>query len=504
MAAVIRNLPSRQDVEKALATKSLAHFTRKGWNEIDPSAYVHGRHIDVVAEALEAVTRGEIRRLCINVPPRHMKSILTSVAWPAWTWAQPFTGRKAGGIKGETPLAGPHIRFLTTSYAQNLSVRDAVKARRLIVSPWYRKHWGNAFKLTTDQNQKTRYENNRGGYRIAGSVDGMITGEGGDIVSVDDPHNVREAESEAVRESTLRWWDEAMQSRLNDANIGAFVIIQQRVHERDLTGHVVERDGYHHVCLPARYESDHPHVSALDWRTKPGELLWKERMGDEALSSLERALGPYAAAGQLQQRPAPREGGFFEVDNIEIVDVAPAGGKNVRAWDLAASIKSQTRADPDYTAGALIRRIGDIWYIVDMVRFRANADRVRKRIKFIARQDGNRTMIRLPQDPGQAGKDQATQIVGMLAGYNAKARVVSGDKGVRAEPLAAQIGAGNVRLVRGPWNDELLDEMRMFPAGSHDDQIDALADAFNATVTHNIPGVKADGETRTRPGADVS
>ena len=192
-------VPTLKQVRLELAERSLSDFIRLYWRCIDPSAYCHNWHIDQICEHLQAVSAGKIRRLLITIPPRHMKSISVAVAWPAWTWVQ-----KPG------PLQGPQSRFLFASYAHSLSIRDSVRCRRLIESPLYQMAWRKRFRLTSDQNTKVRFENDAGGHRLATSVDGALTGEGGDIIVVDDPHNVREAESEAVREASLAWWNEAL------------------------------------------------------------------------------------------------------------------------------------------------------------------------------------------------------------------------------------------------------------------------------------------------------
>ena len=309
-------------LNKELATRSLSEFLRLMWSTIEPGIYKHNWHIDAICEHLEAVSRGEIRRLIINIPPRHCKSTLVSVMWPAWTWTK-----------------RPSVRYMASSYAQNLSMRDSIHCRRIIQSPEYQRWWGDQFALVGDQNTKTRFENDKGGYRIATSVDGQLTGEGGDIILVDDAHNVREKESDVVRQSVLDWWDEAMSTRLNDPVTGAYVIIMQRVHHQDLVGHLLEKGGWEHLCLPARYETDHPSRSVHDMRTVDGELLWKNRFPEKTISELEQNLGTYGAAGQLQQRPAPRDGGMFRRGWWTTVDAVPAGGRTVRAWDLAGTRK---------------------------------------------------------------------------------------------------------------------------------------------------------------------
>ena len=469
----------------ALAEASLWDFTRQMWRWIDPAPFRDNWHIGCICEHLEAVTRGSIQRLIIMEPPRHSKSTICAVIWPAWTWAQPDHG----------PLAGPHVKFLSASYAHGLSTRDAVKCRRLIESNLYQGRWGERFRLTSDQNTKTRFENDTGGYRLATSVGGSLTGEGGDVLLVDDPINTIDAHSETIRQATLDWWDESMSTRLNDPSTGAVVMIMQRVHHQDLAGHLLDRGDWEHLCLPARYESDHPYVSAHDQRTRDGELLWPERFPEHAVQQLERDLGSFGAAGQLQQRPAPRSGGMFARGWWGIVEAAPAGGQTVRGWDLAGTNEAAgQRSRAAWTAGCRMKRVAGIYYIEDMVRFRGSPGEVERRIKNIAAQDGRDVLIDLPQDPGQAGKAQVRYLVRQLTGYNARSSPESGAKEVRAEALSAQAEAGNVKLVRGPWNTTFIDEAAFFPNSDHSDQIDAGSRAF-----HRLTGRRQ----RTGMGAPV-
>src|SRR3984893_3825149 len=197
----------RDEIDAELASRSLGEFVRQAWPVVEPStAFVPGWHIDAIIEHLEAVTRGQIRNLLINVPPRHMKSLLVSVFWPAWEW-----------------IAHPERRWLYSSYAASLSIRDSVQCRRLIESPWYRSRWGHIFSLTGDQNAKMRFDNNRSGYRLSTSVGGSVTGEGGDRIVCDDPHKVDEVHSDTVRKAATEWWDVAMSTRANDRKSSALV-----------------------------------------------------------------------------------------------------------------------------------------------------------------------------------------------------------------------------------------------------------------------------------------
>lgn len=468
-------LPPPELIDYALAEKSLEDFIELGWRYIDPADYIGNWHIGAIAEHLEAVANGDCRHLIIMMPPRHMKSLSVSVAFPAWVWAQ----------KKRSALTGPGVGFLSTSYAQGLSVRDNLKCRRLIDSPWYQRGWGDRFALTSDQNTKIRFDNNRGGYRLASSVDGTATGDGGDIIIIDDAISAKEALSPTVRASANEWFDGTMSTRLNDPKTGAYIIVMQRLHEGDLVGHVLEQmkqeggEEWTVLCLPARYDREHPFVYKKDPRKKAGELLWPARMGEKEVRALEVKLGQYGTAGQLQQRPAPRSGGMFERANFEIVPAAPANLEMVRAWDLAATVP-KAGEDPDWTAGVKMGKCRDgFFWILDVVRFQGSAAKVETTIKNTASQDQRRCRIRLPQDPGQAGKSQAKSLVRMLAGYAVRAERPTGTKEARATPLSAQVEAGNVKLVRGDWNEAFLQEIELFPFARHDDQVDGAADAFN-------------------------
>src|ERR1017187_4132434 len=199
------------EIEAELAARSLREFVRQAWPIVEPSTpFVPGWHIDAIIDHLGAVSYGHIRNLLINVPPRHMKSLLVSVLWPAWEWTR-----------------SPARRWLFSSYAATLSIRDSVKCRRLLESPWYKARWGHVFMLTGDQNAKMRFDNNRSGYRLSTSVGGAVTGEGGDRIVCDDPHNVADVTSDAIRKSAIDWWDIAMSTRVNDPKTSAMVIVMR-------------------------------------------------------------------------------------------------------------------------------------------------------------------------------------------------------------------------------------------------------------------------------------
>ena len=447
--------------------RSLKEFTKSSWPTIEPGReFFDNWHIDAISEHLQAVVEGDIKRLIINIPPRHMKSISVAVALPAWTWT-----------------IQPQKRFLFASYASSLSVRDSVKCRRLIDSPWYKDHFGETFSLTGDQNQKQRFENDKTGQRIATSVDGALTGEGGDIIVIDDPHNVREAESSAVREGVLEWWDQAMQSRLNDPKTGAFIIIMQRVHENDLTGHILanEHDDWDHLCLPARYEIGHPtptqtSLGFTDPRTAEGELLWPKRIDDITLTKLERSLGTYASAGQLQQRPMPKGGGILRAEwwvPWESNDL-PEIEYVIQSWDTAFSTKEKSSYSARTTWG-VFRQHGQMNAIViDMWYDRVTYPELRK-IAQEAYYDFEPDAVMIEKKASGQSLLQDLRIAGIPVIEYMPDR----DKEARAHASSALLEDGRIYFPSDKkWAKNLIDICAAFPAGDNDDIVDTCTQAW--------------------------
>ena len=447
-------------VERELCSRSLAQFARRAWPVLEPATDLKwGWALDAICEHLEAVTHGHITRLLMNVPPGSMKSLLTGVIWPAWEWG---------------PIGMQSMRYIGTAHKQDLAVRDSLKCRRLIQSEWYQRLW--AVTLTGDQNAKTKFENSETGFREAMAFTSM-TGARGDRIILDDPLSVDNAASDADLLSAETTFTESLPTRVNNEQ-SAIVVIMQRLHQRDTSGIILDRQlGYTHLCIPMRFESDRRCITSIGWqdpRTKDGELMFPERFGEKQVSELERTLGSYAAAGQLQQRPAPREGGMFKRAWFREVEAIPAGTEFMRGWDLAS-----TEGAGDYTVGVKIGRTPEGRFVIaDVTRDRLSPAGVERLLVNTASQDGRDCRISIPQDPGQAGKQQAAYLVGKLAGYSIKATPETGAKEKRAEPLAAQAEAGNVDILKAPWNAAFYDEATIFPNGRKD-QIDAASRAFN-------------------------
>jgi len=461
---------SRSSLEASICTDSLADFSQMGWHNVEARKLQWNWHHDAICEHLQAITRGEIRYLIINVPPRHTKSLLCNVIWPAWNW-----------------LHNPWHSYIFASYRTDLSERDNAKSKRLLESPWFEERFEP--RVDPERNKVTRWGIVGGGERIIASVGGRSsTGDGGDAIVIDDAISADGAKNPNVLKATIDWFEDTMKTRFNDPKVGVFLIIQQRLHEYDLTGHILAHEtGFDHLCLPARYEPDHPHpirssLGFKDPRTKAGELLWKGRFDSEELNKIAKE-GTMTEAGQLQQRPAPKGGLLFKRSSFKMLKAAPICRIWVRGWDLAASIE-ETAA---YTASVRVGIDLEGRVIVDDVtRDRlepAPRDRLIRQTAMQDAQEHPAILGSLPQDPGQAGVQQKLYFLSKVVnGYTYKCTPESGDKEVRAQPVAAQVDAGNVYLVEGDWNKAFLDELTVFPNGKFKDQVDAFARAYNETT----------------------
>lgn len=287
-----------------LAEGSLIEFTKQAWSIIEPGVeFKDNWHLHAICDHLEAVSCGDIENLLINIPPGCMKSILVSVAWPAWEWVQ-----------------HPELRVLGASYGADLAIRDAQKCRDIVMSPWYQERWPQV-QVRKGSDQKTKYELTSGGWRMATSVGGRATGEHPDRKIVDDPTSAAQADSDAERETANLWFDRTLSTR-GESRGARTVVIMQRLHESDLTGHIVASNyGYEHLCLPMEYEPARSMVpTSIGWsdpRSAEGSLLWPEMFPTESVRKLKALLGSYGSAGQLQQRPAPEGGGILRVKHFQ-------------------------------------------------------------------------------------------------------------------------------------------------------------------------------------------
>ena len=452
------------------AERSFLAYVVQAWPILEPSRTFLGNwHIDLIVEHLETVTAGQPTRLLINVPPRHMKSLLVSVLWPTWEW-----------------IAHPSRRWIFSSHSEALALKHSLDRRTLLQSEWYQRRWGKRVQLAADQNVKGEFCNTARGAMIATSIGGSITGKGGDRIVIDDPHQPTQIDSDVQREGVLEYFRRTLSTRLDDKQRGAMVVVMQRLHERDLSAYC--RDlGYVDVCLPAEAETRtairFPRSDRVRVR-EAGDLLWPERDSRRVLDEQRLLLGAADFAAQYQQQPTPVSGGLFKREwfATAFVDAVPVDARRARGWDTAG-----TEGAGDWTCGVKIAEKDGLFYVEDVQRQQLGPNGVDALIRATAELDGQQCAQREEKEGGSAGGAVIAARAKTLAGFDYAGVDISGSKVTRCKPFRAQCEAGNVRIVRGPWNAEYLDELCGFPTAKHDDQVDASSCAFNAVLLEEAP-----------------
>jgi predicted phage terminase large subunit-like protein len=485
-----------EDLDRAEYEQSLYEFMKAAWRCIDASPWKDSWAVDAICEHLQAVVDGQIKNLIINCPPRIGKSSVTSVAFPAWTWAQPINSH----------TSGPGVQFLYASYADKLSLRDSVKCRRLIESAWYQKFWKNRFELVGDNNTKSRFSNDQGGERLITSIGSGVTGEGGNIICIDDPNAANEMLSEATTEATLDWWKTTLPTRRNDLDKSAIVLIQQRLAENDLTGHILEHesDGWTHLCLPGRYEPERSFVTTIGWRdprTEPGELLWPERFSEAALKRLEVTMGPWTFAGQIQQRPEPKGGGIIRREWWQLWDRETFPPMDFVLMTLDTAYTTLTQNDPSATvvwgmfsgdsvaqANRMIDAEGRPIYIdrtygegvpkvMTMGSWVARLE-LHELVEKVAKTAKDLKVDVLMIENKASGISVAQEIRRLYANEKFSVRLFdpkSQDKMARLYSVQHLFAEGLVYAPDRKWAEEVMKQCAMFPKSTHDDLVDCVS-----------------------------
>jgi hypothetical protein len=467
------SIAARRDaIEAEICKRILKQFLVKVWPIIEPEhPFVDNWHIDLICEDLEALERGDWDREIFNIPPGTLKSILIDVVFPAWVWAR--DARKS---------------FVFASYSDNLTIRDNRKLRMIIESEWYSKHYH--VKLVDDQNAKKKFSNTAGGWSLASSVGGTGTGEHPNYFITNDPITAQQARSATERGNANDWFDRTVSSRGIVVNVRQ-IVVMQRLDENDLSGHLLKRGGWKHLALPMRYEVKREPTEKdpigytpepRDPRRTAGELLFPALFTEAKVKKLEIDLGMYGVAGQLQQRPSPEGGGLFKREWFAIVDAAPVVARRVRGWDTGG-----TEDGGDWTCGVRIAEANGIFYVEDVAREQVGPNGVLVMLKQLAASDGRAVSQREEREGGSAGIAVINQHLRLLVGYDYAGVTITGDKVTRSKPFRAQCEGGNVRLVRGPWNETYIRELCDFPVGAHDDQVDASGCAFNSVLLEPVP-----------------
>jgi predicted phage terminase large subunit-like protein len=462
-SAKLAKLIALEDLNYEQAHRSFGHYFRKSWQILEPGKpFLRNWHHDLIAEYLEACFLRQIKRLIINIPPRYTNSLLVTVAFPTWVWAH-----------------NPTERFLFASYAQNLSTFHSKKRRDVLESSWYQRRWGSVFQMSSDQNVKTEFANDKKGHMIATSMHGHATGKGGSFLVFDDPHDAEKAMSDVARTSDIEAFDQKFVTRLDDAESGVMIVVMQRLHEDDLTGHLLAQSGWEHVCLPAIAEDATRIIFPMSgkwYERKAGEVLHEARHDSAKLHALKVSMGTHKFVGQYQQSPSPQEGGIFKKQYWQRYNHVPKKFDEVLdSWDM--SFKDINTAD--YVVGTVWGRIGAQCYLLHMTRQRMglleslravkhHRDRFPLLTKTLIEDKANGTgvieLIKkkitgvIPFDPGSKSKEERAYMVEHLL----EARNVF-------VPVQ-EIATFDVEL--------FIDECAKFPNGRHDDIVDSTTQAL--------------------------
>lgn len=416
-------------------------------------------HLDAIAHHLSEVAAGRCKRLIITMPPRSLKSLSASIAFPAW-----LLGRD------------PRLRIICVSYGRALTTAHANSFRTIVNSPWYRSLFP-AMRVDPRKDTEDEVRTTMGGYRLTATVGGALTGRGGSIIIIDDAMKAIDAQSEVARNGVNAWFDQTVLSRLDDKRNDAIVLIMQRLHPDDLVGHVLQSGGWTHLKLPAiaQHDEEIPIGQGRVYRRRAGALLHPERETQAVLDALQREMGSMAFSAQYQQEPVPITGNLIRWEWFGTWTTLPEAGfapQIIQSWDTASKAAELN----DYTVGITARFYNNTLYILDVVRMRAEYPAVKRRI-VQERDRWNATTV-LIEDKGSG-----TSLLQDLKrdGVHAIPIKHEGDKVVRMSTGSAHIEAGAVLLpsTQPHWLDAFRAEVLAFPKGTHDDQVDALSQMIN-------------------------
>lgn len=454
-----------QAVERELCRRSLAEFAKRAWHILEPAAELKwGWALDAICLHLEAVTDGRITRLLMNVPPGSMKSLLTGVIWPAWEWG---------------PRNMPEMRFVGTAHEEQLAIRDSRRCRDLIKSEWYQGLW--AVRLSADLDGKREFGNTRKGVRQARAFTSM-TGVRGDRVILDDPISADNANSEAKLEAARIAFTETLPTRVNSEK-SAIVVIMQRLNEKDTSG-VIMKMGlpYVHLCLPMRFEPARKCTTSIGWedpRMVEGELMFPERFGEEQVRELEKTLGSYGTAGQLQQNPSPRGGGILKTAWFRYwTQHLPP----IEWTEVFVDTAQKTGEENDYSVLELwARSTTGHGVLIDLLRGKWEAPELLTHARAFWHK--HKAGAFNPRRMNVEDKVSGTGLIQTLRREGIPVNPVqrSRDKISRGHDAAPFVESGNVLLPADAlWLSDFLAEAETFPAGAHDDQLDPMFDAIEA------------------------
>lgn len=457
----LKKLQEILELQYEKATRNFSFFFQWGWPVLEPNnRLLWNWSKDLIAEYLTAVKLKQLKRLIINEPPRELKSLQVSVAFPAWVWTDK-----------------PSERFMGASYSQSLATKHSVDRRSLITSEWYQMGWSHKFKLSADQDTKMEFSNNKRGHMIATSMGGTATGKGCNILIVDDPHDTTIAESEVQRKTTIDEFDQKLTTRLDNPKDDAIIVVMQRLHQNDLTGHLKEQGGYEHLVIPAVAPEPKTYVyprTGRIYHRKEGELLDERRMDATVIAQKRIQLGSQGFAGQMQQEPTDPAGAIIKRAWMRYYREPPGKFDEViQSWDCAFKDLKES----DFVVGQVWGRVQALYYLIHEVRAQLDFNRTLDAVAALSAQ--------FPLSHAKYVEDKAngpavisvmqTKISGLIP------VLPEGPKESRLISIQPTWEAGNIILPDpsiAPWIGDYVDEIVGFPNMKKDDRVDATTQAI--------------------------
>jgi len=443
-----------QEMLRRLLKGDLASFVRKSFYTVNPGrAYLPNWHIEAIAWTLQRCYRGETKRLLITLPPRSLKSLCASVAFPAWVLGQ-----------------DPGRRIICASYANELTAKHARDFRAVMASDWFRALFP---RTRASKDSELEFITTRAGYRYGTSVGGTLTGRGGSVIIIDDPLKPEEALSKAARERVQQWFDGTLYSRLDDKKDDIIVLIMQRLHLDDLAGHVLGKENWTHLNLPAvAHGPERIQIGPKRFHCRAaGELLHPAREPESVLREAKRNLGSYHYEAQYQQTPVPEGGNLIKWEWFKYYDEPPRPGGNARivqSWDTAA--KAEELSDHSVCTTWLVMKTD--CYLLDLYRAQLDYPSLKHKVVELAKKHRAKSVVIEDKSSGTS----LIQDLRREGDVRPIAFKPEGDKVTRMAAQSAKIEAGEVYLPKqAPWLGDFKAEILAFPNGRHDDQVDSLS-----------------------------
>lgn len=462
---------SKRQLLSALICQDFASFIAKVFSTINPNtAYLPNWHIDLLADYLEQVRDRKIKRLIINLPPRSLKSICVNVAFPAWLLAKQ-----------------PSTRIIAASYSSMLALKHSLDTKFVVEADWYQQLFQNTM-LSRKHNCKNKFLTTQNGFRFATSVGGSVTGEGGDYLIIDDPHNPTLIDSAKLREKTVEWFEKTFITRLNDQKNGVIIVVMQRLHSEDLTAHLLKSNNWTLLKIPVQAPlTSFYQIKGKKYQFKQGEFLQKERINQSLIDQIEADIGYRNYAAQFMQEPVNSYHNLLPLDAIQFYHSPPEKfDYYLQSWDTALKISEYS----DYSVGTCWGVQGETYYFLNMIRQKFTYPDLKIAVEKFAKKYQPKYILIEDQASGQSLiQDLKNAHYGNIVPIKPKY-----DKVTRFASILDLFETGHILLAaKSVHNHQLLSELTIFPNSKHDDIIDSISQLFNFVKNSNLakhPSVK--------------